>query len=84
MRRGRAGTEIESVVSQCGIVLPPEDIAELGAAILRLADDVATWLELGRWARAYAEANFERDAVLRRFFGPIEDNASAVVNDFVV
>jgi colanic acid biosynthesis glycosyl transferase WcaI len=76
-----AGTELEAVVSQCGIVVPPEDSAELAAAICRLADDVAMRLELGRRARAYAEANFERDAILGRVFGQIEGDEARIPDD---
>jgi colanic acid biosynthesis glycosyl transferase WcaI len=78
-----AGTELEAVVSQCGIVVPPQDTAALAAAVCRLADDVATRLELGRRARAYAEANFERDAILGKMFGPIEGNEAIVPDDVV-
>jgi colanic acid biosynthesis glycosyl transferase WcaI len=76
-----AGTELEAVVSQCGIVVPPEDSAELAAAICRLADDVAMRAELGRRARAYAEENFERDAILGRVFGPIEGHEARIPDD---
>jgi colanic acid biosynthesis glycosyl transferase WcaI len=77
----QAGTELEAVVSQCGIVVPPEDSAELAAAICRLADDVAMRTELGRRARAYAEENFERDAILGRVFGPIEGDEARIPDD---
>jgi len=77
------GTELESVVSQCGIVVPPQDSAALAAAVSRLADDAAMRLELGRRARTYAEANFERDAILERMFGPIEGDEARIPNDVV-
>jgi colanic acid biosynthesis glycosyl transferase WcaI len=76
-----AGTELESVVSQCGMVVPPEDSAQLAAAICRLADDVPMRLELGRRARAYAEANLERDAILGRVFGPLEGDEARLPDD---
>ncbi|MEA2539483.1 MAG: colanic acid biosynthesis glycosyl transferase WcaI, partial [Acidobacteriaceae bacterium] len=74
---------LEAVVSQCGIVVPPEDNAELAAAICRLADDVPTRLELGRRARSYAEANFERDEILGRAFGPIEADDARIPDDVI-
>jgi colanic acid biosynthesis glycosyl transferase WcaI len=77
------GTELETVVSQCGIVVPPQDGAALAAAICRLADDVATRHDLGRRARAYAEANFARDAILERMFGPLEPLESSIPDDVV-
>jgi colanic acid biosynthesis glycosyl transferase WcaI len=78
-----SGTELESVVSQCGIVVPPQDAAALAAAVTYLADDIATRLELGRRARAYAEMNFERDAVLGRVFAPLEGERAGVTDDIV-
>jgi colanic acid biosynthesis glycosyl transferase WcaI len=79
----RAETEIAAVVSSCGVVVPPQDPAALAAAVCDLADGSDTRLELGRRARAYAEAHFERDAVLTRFFEPIEGGAPSIANDAI-
>jgi len=82
-----AGSELDAIVSKCGLVVPPEDSAALSAAICRLADDAELRVMLGRRARAYAEANFERDAILGRMFGPIDAadprvaDAEAVLSD---
>jgi colanic acid biosynthesis glycosyl transferase WcaI len=76
-----AGSELEAVVSQCGIVVPPQDSAALAVAICRLADDAVMRVELGSRARAYAEANFERDAILGRMFGPIEAAEAGIPDD---
>jgi colanic acid biosynthesis glycosyl transferase WcaI len=64
-----AGSELESVVSRCGIVVRPDDKAGVADAIVRLADGVDTRLQLGLLARLWAEANFESGAVLARAFG---------------
>jgi colanic acid biosynthesis glycosyl transferase WcaI len=78
----RPGTELDCVVSSCGIVVPPDDPAAFAGAIAKLADETATRLELGRRARAYAEDYFERDAILGRIFRPIEgENESSVARD---
>jgi putative colanic acid biosynthesis glycosyltransferase WcaI len=79
----RSGTEISEIVSKCGIVVEPENASELAAAIIGLADDRALRLELGRRARAFAEANFERDAVLGGMFGSLalESELPGVAND---
>ena len=77
------GTELETVVSQCGIVVPPQDSAALALAVTRLADDAATRQEFGRRARGYAEANFERDAVLGKMFGPIEGDEVRLPDDVI-
>ncbi len=68
----RAGTEISEIVSQCGLVVAPEDGVELAQAIAALADDPETRILLGRRARAFAENNFERNAVLSTVFAPVE------------
>jgi colanic acid biosynthesis glycosyl transferase WcaI len=77
----RSGTEISGIVSQCGIVVEPEDGSNLALAIVKLADDPELRFELGRRARTFAEANFERDAVLGSMFGPMESQISDVAND---
>jgi colanic acid biosynthesis glycosyl transferase WcaI len=69
----RAETEISEIVSQCGLVVPPENGAELARAIVKLADNPETRFLLGRRARSFAEENFERDAVLNTMFAPVED-----------
>jgi colanic acid biosynthesis glycosyl transferase WcaI len=75
------GTELGAIVSKCGIVVPPQDGAALAEGICRLADDAELRAMLGRCARAYAEANFERDKVLGRVFGPIGEDAARVADD---
>jgi colanic acid biosynthesis glycosyl transferase WcaI len=77
----RSGTEISGIVSQCGIVVEPEDGSNLALAIVKLADDPELRFELGRRARTFAEANFERDAVLGSMFRPMESQISDVAND---
>jgi colanic acid biosynthesis glycosyl transferase WcaI len=79
----RAGTELYGVVSQCGIPVPPEDSAALAQAVCQLAQDVAMRQELGRCARAYAEVNFERDAILGRVFAPLDGDEARVADDVV-
>jgi colanic acid biosynthesis glycosyl transferase WcaI len=76
----RAGTELEAVVSKCGLVVPPQNGAALAAAVRRLADQPKLRMELGRRARAYAESNYERDAILGRVFGQLE-NEPGVADD---
>jgi colanic acid biosynthesis glycosyl transferase WcaI len=79
----RSGTEISEIVSKCGVVVEPENASALAAAIVKLADERALRLELGRRARAFAEANFERDAVLGAMFGSLalESELPGVAND---
>jgi colanic acid biosynthesis glycosyl transferase WcaI len=80
----REGTELHSIVSMCGLAVPPEEGATLAAAAIRkLSEEPEVRIEFGRRARAYAEANFERDAVLGRVFEGLEREASAVADDVV-
>jgi colanic acid biosynthesis glycosyl transferase WcaI len=76
----RTGTELEALVSKCGLVVP-QDGAALADAICKLADQPKVRFELGRRARTYAEGNFERDAVLGRIFGPLDTDVPAVADD---
>ncbi len=78
-----SGTELDSVVSKCGLIVPPQDSTALAAAICELADDSALRLELGRRARVVAENYFERDAILGRIFGQIESDVPSVANDAI-
>jgi colanic acid biosynthesis glycosyl transferase WcaI len=77
------GTELDAVVSKCGLVVRPQDTSGLADAICKLADEPVTRLELGRRARAYAEANFERDAILGRIFGSAEGDLERVPDDAI-
>jgi colanic acid biosynthesis glycosyl transferase WcaI len=80
----REQTELDAVVSRCGMVVQPQDAVALARAICRLADDPNTRTELGRKARAYAEANFEREAILGKIFGGLPGELPAVADDAVV
>lgn len=62
-----AGTEVARVVNGCGLIVPPEDAEAFSAAVSSLADDVDLRNRLGIAARNYAEANLDKEAVLRRF-----------------
>jgi colanic acid biosynthesis glycosyl transferase WcaI len=77
------GTELGDVVATCGMVVPPQDGGALADAIRRFADDPALRAHCGDCARAYAEGNFEQDAVLERIFGPIESDEVSVPNDVI-
>jgi colanic acid biosynthesis glycosyl transferase WcaI len=78
----RPGTELETVVSKCGVVVAPDDDAAFAAAVCRLADNPALRGDLGRRARNYAESNFERDAILGRLFGTASEE-SGITNDAI-
>lgn len=62
----QAGTELDTVVSNCGVVVEPEDSAALARAINQLADDPVLRAKLGDSGRKYAALHFDRDAVLAR------------------
>ena len=85
----RPDTEISEIVSECGLVVTPENGAELARAITGLADNPQVRAALGQRGRSFAEKNFERDAVLTNMFAPdnmfapvgIEDGLAAAPND---
>ncbi len=80
----RSETEISEIVSRCGLVVAPENSAELARAITRLADNPPVRAALGRRARRFAEENFEREAVLNHVFAAgAEDDEAAASNDAV-
>lgn len=57
-------SEIANVVSQCGLVVPPEDAPALAQAIAQLADAPDDRRGMGEAARRYAEDEIGRDSVL--------------------
>lgn len=61
------GSQIEAVVSLCGIVVEPGCIGQLTSAIMELAENPKKRSDLGYRARAYAEEHIGRDQVLARF-----------------
>ena len=61
------GTQLALVVEGCGLTVPAEDPATLYAAALRLVDDEALRLRLGRAAREYAVEHMGKTQVLERF-----------------
>jgi colanic acid biosynthesis glycosyl transferase WcaI len=69
------GTELSSVVSHCGLTASPDNPEALAAAILQLADHPELRAELGRHARAWAEAHLERDVILGRVFASLSVDA---------
>ena len=79
----RSGTEIDSVVSLCGIVIPPLESFALADAVRTLVDDPDRRLELGRRAREFAETHFERDAILQRMFGSAASHVPSAANDAI-
>ncbi len=69
------GTEIASVVSKCGLVVPPEDADALVGAITKLISDPESMLRLGILARKYAEENLCRERVLGRLEAEFDKSA---------
>ena len=62
----KSDTEIASVVTQCGIVVSPEDDAALAVALEQLLDNDEKRLQLGMQARVYCEKNLACNTVLGR------------------
>lgn len=56
-----------------GVCVPPESVGGLVGGLQRLAGDAALRAAMGARARAYAEANLARDAILERFEARLTD-----------
>jgi glycosyltransferase involved in cell wall biosynthesis len=67
---GEAAQIIEN--AGCGIVVEPENDAELAEAVLRLCEDPARAREMGARARQYAQENFSWHALVQDFLAAIE------------
>lgn len=63
----RPHSEIAHVVSQCGRLCQPGDVADMQAQVQALAADAALRAQLGQAARAYAERHLAADSVLAQF-----------------
>ncbi|MDM0036406.1 glycosyltransferase WbuB [Variovorax sp. J22P271] len=68
----RPDTELGKVAAQCGLAVPPDDARAFADAVLTLASQPDLRRQLSLRARAFAEANFDRDAVLARFEKDLE------------
>lgn len=60
------GTKLMSVLSRCGLAVPPEDVEAFAYVVGKLAADPGLRAELGKQARFYSEENIDLDAVLDR------------------
>ena len=69
----REGTEMAHVVSNCGMVVPPDDQVALAGAIESLADQPEARARMGLLARRFAEDHLARNAVLNKWVGQIDD-----------
>lgn len=67
----RAGTELAEVVSQVGLVVPPEDPGALADAIGCLVDHPAIRSELAVKGRQFVETYWTKEHVLASFLNEI-------------
>lgn len=58
------GTQLATAVHDCGIRVPPGDVAAFASAIVRLAEDAALRSCLGQNARHIAETTLGKDKIL--------------------
>lgn len=63
---------IPEILDGCGLVVPPGDVAALGAALARVADDGSLARELGMRARARCVERYSFDRARRDLFPVIE------------
>lgn len=69
------GTEVASVVTGAGVVVPPGSAINMARALEELADDPELRKRLGQAGREYAEMCLDADKVLKDFL----DNVQALV-----
>jgi colanic acid biosynthesis glycosyl transferase WcaI len=62
-----AGTELATVVENCGLVVPPEDPLAFAKAVRTLAEDPELRERLGAAGYVYAQAYLDKEAVLAKF-----------------
>lgn len=67
-----ADTQIGEVVSRCGVVTPPGDVAAFTESLLKLANDPDSRARLGAAGRLIAEKHFTKEFVLRKFEQALE------------
>ncbi|MFZ5919685.1 MAG: glycosyltransferase WbuB [Chloroflexota bacterium] len=73
------GTELNLVVSQIGIVVPPQDSRTLSETIKTLAGDTAWRKQLGRLGRQYATQRLEQKVILAGFMNELHILASGKI-----
>lgn len=62
-----AGSELEAIVRQCGIVVHPGDGRAAADAVLRLVRDQDLAARLGSQGAAYASRDLDQDLILQRY-----------------
>jgi colanic acid biosynthesis glycosyl transferase WcaI len=72
----RNGSDVARAAIAGGLVVPPGDAEAFGAAIRRLLSDATLRTNLARAGRAYAESNWDRDAVLKSLHADLEQLAA--------
>src|SRR5205823_2778494 len=73
--RGEARAILER--SGGGLVVAPENGAEIAAAVERLRDDPGLCAEMGRRGRAFVQEHYDRDALATRYLQALRDIAHA-------
>jgi glycosyltransferase involved in cell wall biosynthesis len=68
---------IPEILAGCGVVVPPDDVRALAAALRSLLDDPAHGAALGRAARARCEADYSFHAARAKLFPLFERLVSA-------
>ena len=70
-------SDLRATVTDCGLVVPPDDVPALAAAIGRLADDPQQRRELGDAGRHRAIERFSETAIRPRLLGLVESTVAS-------
>jgi colanic acid biosynthesis glycosyl transferase WcaI len=73
-------TELESIVKDVGIVVPPNSPRLFYDALMMLAKNGKRRMELGLKGKIFAKFNFDRDLILKNFNATILSDASVKFN----
>jgi len=76
-----SGSDVARIAREGGIVVPPGDGEAMASALRRLLNDAALRRQLGAAGRAYALANWEREAVLQRAFEELQSFTWQIVKN---
>jgi colanic acid biosynthesis glycosyl transferase WcaI len=66
------GTGLYAEITDCGLAVPPGDVAAFAGAIEQLCESPALGRQLGAAARKRAETHWRRETILARFIDDIE------------
>jgi colanic acid biosynthesis glycosyl transferase WcaI len=75
------GSQIAEVLTNCGVVVEPDNIVDFSNAVVRLANDTEEQKKLGAKARDYALTHWARDNVMQGFDMQLKELECLIVRE---